>query len=246
VTKLNQIVALEKGLKARTNGALTLLYRQIQDHAKLSGLSRTYQPKEDGGDQLPAEGNKLQLRAEQILAEVNKYHAALLDLTLTKDIANTTAKADIVVDDVTVASAVPVTYLLFLEKQLQELAILARSLPVLDPAETWAWAGISDCFRSEQTQTTRSKKVPRNHVKSEATREHPAQVEIFYEDVIVGTWTQIKQSGAMEAARVHAIQDRVMKLMDAVKTAREAANLTTVVDHKIGQQIYDYLLSPNL
>ena len=48
-------------------------------------------------------------------------------------------------------------------------------------------------------QTLRTKKVPRNHVKAEATEKHPAQVEVYYEDVAVGYWTTVKFSGALPA-----------------------------------------------
>jgi len=242
VTRLNQVVALEKGLKARTNTELTRLYRAVQDPPKLSGLSRTYLPKDDEGDRLPSEKTQVQLNSENILCEVSERLTALLDLILTKDVANGTARADIVVDDVPIATAVPVTYLLFLEKQLMELVVFAKSLPVLDPAESWSWNPASDCFVSEPTMTTKSKKIPRNHVKAEATKEHPAQVEIFYEDVIVGTWTQIKGSGAMRLSRVRTLQARLIKLLDAVKMARESANMSTVTDLTIGSQIFGYLL----
>jgi len=242
VTRLNQVVALEKSLKVRTNEALTRLYRAVQDPPKLSGLSRTYLPKDDEGDRLPSEKTQVQLNSENILREVSERLTALLDLTLTKDVANGTARADIVVDDVTIATAVPVTYLLFLEKQFQELLVFAKSLPVLDPAESWSWSPASDCFVSEPTITTKSKKIPRNHVKAEATKEHPAQVEIFYEDMIVGTWTQTKGSGAMRLSRVRTIQARLFKLLDAVKAARESANMSTVTDLTIGSQIFGYLL----
>jgi len=246
VTRLNQVVALEKGLKARTNLELTRLYRLVQDPPKLSGLSRTYLPRDDEGDRLPPEKTQVQLSAEGLLREVNERLTALFDLTLTKDCGNLGAQADIMVDDVMIATAVPVTYLLFLEKQLQELMVFVKSLPVLDPAESWSWNPASDCFVSEPTSTTRSKKVPRNHVKAEATKEHPAQVEIFYEDVIVGTWTLVKGSGAMRLTRVRAVQTRLIKLLDAVKAAREAANMSTVVNQTIGSQIFGYLLQPDM
>lgn len=70
-------------------------------------------------------------------------------------------------------------------------------------------------------RTVRTKKVPRNHVKAEATDKHPAQVDVYYEDVPVGYWTTVKFSGALPARRVNELLDRVEKLQQAVKFARE-------------------------
>jgi hypothetical protein len=81
---------------------------------------------------------------------------------------------------------VPVPYLLFLEKQLTELGAFVRRLPVLDAAETWNLDASTDAWKTEPLRTIRTRRVPRNHVKAEATEQHPAQVEVCYEDIPVG------------------------------------------------------------
>jgi len=75
-------------------------------------------------------------------------------------------------------------------------------------------------YATVPTQTVRTKKIPKNWVKAEATDKHPAQVEIFHEDVIVGTWTTIKFSGAVPSMRVNELLTRVDRLVEAVKFAR--------------------------
>lgn len=162
-------------------------------------------------------------------------------MTATKDWTNCVAHADIVVDGQTVASEVPVTYLLFLEKQLVDLHTFVKKLPVLDAAESWVRDESTDSWRTESVRTIRTKKVPRNHVKAEATDKHPAQVEVYYEDVAVGYWTTVKFSGALPAKRVNEILDRVVKLQTAVKFAREEANNTDAVDRRIGAAVFGYL-----
>ena len=54
----------------------------------------------------------------------------------------------------------------------------------------------TDSWKTEPVQTYRTKRVPRNHVKAEATEKHPAQVEVYYEDVTIGYWTTVKFSGS--------------------------------------------------
>ncbi len=65
-----------------------------------------------------------------------------------------------------------------------------RKLPVHDPAENWTHDPSSATWRTDPVKTIKTKKIPRNHVKAEATDRHPAQVEVYYKDIPVGYWTR--------------------------------------------------------
>lgn len=240
-TKLNQIIAVEKGARATATKEVTRLYHQIQKPALLSGIARAYKPKDDEGEKLPPESTRVQLTADQVLDSVAEAFTRLFDVTATKDYANSQAKADVVVDGRVIIVAAPVPYLLFLEKQLTDLYTFVSKLPTLDPAENWSQDQNTGTWKTDTVQTTRTKKVPRNHVKAEATDKHPAQVEVYYEDVIVGTWSTTKFSGALPATRVHDLLSRIEQLETAVKFAREEANGAEVVDQHVGQAVFDYL-----
>ncbi|MFC3493267.1 DUF7873 family protein [Glycomyces rhizosphaerae] len=242
MTKLNQIIAIEKSVKAKAARALGDAGRELAKAPLLSGISRTYQPKDEEGEQLPPESTKVQRRVEEQLREVSAAMTRLFDVTATKDRTNALATADIAVDGEVLVADVPVTYLLFLEKQLAELQSFVKALPVLDAGESWTFNDASDAFATDPVKTVRTKKIPRNHVKAEATEEHPAQVEVYYEDIPVGYWTTVKFSGAAPAKRVVQLSDRLEKLQLAVKFAREEANGTEVVDEKIGDKVFGYLL----
>lgn len=241
--KLNQILALEKGAKSRAESDLTQAYHALQRTPQLSGIARSYQPIDDNGERLPAESVRVQVRASDALEIVRQALTRLFDLTLTKDVANREAVASIVVDGETLVEDVPVTTLLFLEKQLVHLNTFLSKLPTLDPADTWDYDPNTDSQMTSEVQTTRTKKVPRNHVKSPATDKHPAQVEMYYEDVVVGYWTTRKFSGALPRARVTQLKARVTTLAEAVKVAREQANSIEVYDQKMGKLLFDYLLT---
>jgi hypothetical protein len=240
-TQLHQIIALEKGIKARTAADLVASASVLSRPELLSGVERTYQPKEDGGEVLPPESKRIQVRATDVLADVRTAMTRLLDVTLTKDATNDTAHADIVVDGETLVADVPVTFLLGLEKRVAELLDFIKKLPVLDPADAWSYDTVSDAFATEPVRTVRPQKLPRNHVLAEATKEHPAQVQIYTEDVPIGYWTTVKYSGALPQARVRELRDRLVRLADAVKIAREQANTATVVDRAIGDKIFSYV-----
>lgn len=243
MARLNQIIAVEKGVKTRSHQELTEAHQALQKPALLSGIARTYRPKDEEGEQLPPEATRVQIKSEDILRRTTDILTELFDVTATKDYANCTARADVVVDGKVLLAAVPVTYLLFLEKQLVDLHTFAKKLPVLDASETWALDASADCWATEPVQTVKTKKVPRNHVKAEATEKHPAQVEVYHEDVIVGFWKTVKFSGALPARRVNEVVARVEKLQQAVKFAREEANNQTADEQKVGRTVLSYLFA---
>jgi hypothetical protein len=243
MTTLSQIIAVEKGVKADATRRVTDLHRDVQKEPLLSGITRTYQPRDDEGDKLPPESTKVQIGAEDVLRQVGGIMTRLFDVTLTKDNANCRAAADVVVDGEPLLRKVPVTYLLFLEKQLTDIHTIVAKLPLLNPAEDWTEDSAAGSWKTPPVKTVRTQKIPRNHVLSDATKEHPAQVQVYMEDKPVGDWTTVKFSGAMPAARVRQILDRVEALQRAVKYAREEANTTVVEDQTAGDAVFGYLFA---
>ncbi|WP_280449218.1 hypothetical protein [Nocardia brasiliensis] len=241
MTKLNQIIAVEKGVKSAAVRELAQRQGALQKAALLAGIARTYQPKDEEGEQLPPESTRVQVKSEEVLRLTAATLTRLFDVTATKDWTNTEAKADVSVDGEVLLRDVPISYLLFLEKQLAELHAFVQRLPVLDAAEAWSFDDSTDTWRTDAVRTIRTKKVPRNHVKAEATEKHPAQVEVYYEDIAIGYWNTVRFSGALPARRVNELAERVDKLARAVKFAREEANGTEVVDRKTGDVIFGYL-----
>lgn len=244
MTKLSQIVAIEKGIKNDAHQAITAAHHGWGKPALLSGISRTYRPLDDEGEELPAESTRVQLSVEPVIEGVSDQLEKLWDVTATKDFGNCGASADLVVDGVTLMENVPVPFLLFLEKQLDGLESFVKGLPVLDPAEEWTWDVEREVWRTASYDTMRSKKVLRNHVLSKATDRHPEQVQAYQEDVPVGRWTTVKFSGAVPAVRVKKLLGRVQTLKEAVKFAREAANGSEVTARHNGGLLLTYLLSP--
>lgn len=238
---LHQVIAVEKSTKPRVETEVTKAFQRVLQAPLLSGIERTYRPKDEDGDRLPPESTKVQVRAEDVLVEIATSLTQLFDLTLTKDSGNQEAKGTIVVDGHTLLEDVPVTTLLFLEKKLVDLTTIINKLPVLDPAEEWLWDEATASYRTPPADVSRSKKVPRNHVLAQATDKHPAQVQMYMEDVQVGFWTTTKFSGALPQARINQLKARVVRLANAVKVAREQANSVDVSTRRMGDKIFGYL-----
>lgn len=243
MTKLSQIIAVEKGVKSDAARRVTDLYREVQKAPLLTGIAKTYEPRDELGEVQPPEYKLVQVTAEGTLTEAAAILTRLFDLTLTKDMANCSARADVAVGGRVLLHKVPVTYLLFLEKQLADVHALVAKLPVLDPAQEWNPDDALGVFRTQGAKRASTRKEFRNHILHAPTKEHPAQVQVFTEDIPVGDWTTINFSGAAHASRVRQILDRVEELQRAVKFAREEANTFEVVDTKAGDPVFRYLFA---
>lgn len=240
--KLNQVIAVLGGKKKAAAEALTVAYHKIQKGALFDGLSRTYQPKDEEGERFPPETKTVQVTVADLVREVRAALTEAVDLVATQDRANTQAVADVRVEGSVVLGKVPVTHLLYLEKQLTDLETFVGKLPTLDPSETWVADEASGYWATRPSETVKTKKVPKAFVRYEATKEHPAQVETFHEDVVTGHWKTVKFSGAIPVPERSAILDRVRQLREAVVKAREEANGMEVLPVSTeGKAIFDFV-----
>jgi hypothetical protein len=241
MAKLNQIIAISPSKKSEGKRLLTEAYKRLQKGELFNGIVKTYQPSDDEGDTFPDERKQIQYSVAQAIEEAREALTDLMNVVAIQDVANTAAKADVSVDSVTILSNVPVTHLLFLEKQATDILTFVRHIPTLDPAEQWHYDDAADCYASTPAASNKSKKVPKVVVKYDATPEHPAQVEMIQEDVKVGEWKTIKFSGAIPASEKNELVNRITKLQDALKFAREQANSADVTDVRYGEQVLDYI-----
>lgn len=240
--KLNQIVAIEKGVKSRVYGAVTELHKESQKAEPYTGLAKTYRKRDEDGEDMPPEHKRVRQVAAEVLRKVAALETELWDVEATKDLANTRARADVVVDGRVLVKAAPVTYLLFLEKQVSDLRTFVDKLPTLDDTEEWTEDPNTGLFRTGRVTTHRTKKTPKVIVKYEATKEHPAQTELVHEDLVVGYWETVKSSGALPAPRKAQLLERLDKMARAVKIAREQANDLECDRVEVGAAVFGWLL----
>lgn len=242
MAKLNQVIAIEKGIKSKSYAEVTALHKAIQKSELFNGFSKTYQPKDDEGEKLPSEKKRVQYGVDEVMRATERAMVELINITARKDYTNTIARADVVLDDVTIVQGAPVSFLLFLEKQLNDLRTFAATLPVLDENENWTKDVNSGLYKSEVTQTHRTKKVSKPLVLYPATPEHPAQTQVMTEDIIAGFWSSEKHSGAIPLPEKQALVSRIDTLSNAIKQAREHANMEDeLMVADVGSAIFDYL-----
>lgn len=241
--KLNQIIALVQGKKARATKLLTTIHHSWQKE-RLAGIGRTYSPLAEDGEQFPPESRVVQVRVNSEIKKIQNELADFFNVVATQEYGNTEAVGNICVDEEILLADVPITVLLFLEKQLTDLGTLARNLPTLPTDRIWSQDEAKNCWVTQPEQTVKTQKKVEPIVKYDATPEHPAQTDLISVDRTIGHWSTIHMSGALPETERDAIVLRIEKLQDAVKVAREEANSREVQFRDgIGSAVLGYVFT---
>jgi hypothetical protein len=244
VTKLNQIVAIVKTTKETTNKLTAPLFQSMNVLGLFAGQTATYRTAIEEGQMYPPNEQRVQLTVPTLIDSFRRPTERLLDVISTAETTNTHAFGDIVVDGVAVAEQVPVTFLMQLEKYLErEVRGFINNMPVLDPALDWSRSPAErvGVWETESFETAKTKKVQTPLVLYPATDKHPAQTQLITEDIVEGYWSKKAFSGALPASEKAALQERVEKLIEAVKKAREQANDIEVTDAPVGGALMAYV-----
>ena len=244
--KANQLIAVEKGVKARALETISSLHHINKKPDLFNGFVRTYRPKDEDGDKLPPERKVVQARTYDNIATMKVSQSQLIDLTVQKDLANQKASASVLVDGKPVVGMedLPVTSLLFLEKLMLGHRTYIEELPILDNAEEWEWDANSALFRTQPVETHRTKKVIKVLTTVPGTDKFPAQAQTYQDDELVGYWSLTKLSAAIPYNVKKEWLERTDKLIIGIKQAREVANDALVQERTgIGAGLFSYLFA---
>lgn len=253
--QLHTVLAVRDGVKSRKTAQLTETHRLATKTDLYEGLTRSYQPRAEDGDPLPPENKNVQANADTMLNQLVQVISRDWDLMATIDATNQVATADVLVPTgattsagepvtKTVLTGVPAQFLLFLARELDDVYTFVAKLPVLDPAARWSYDANVMAYVAEPVKTHRTKKVRVNHnvwLPTPGNDKHPAQVNVYEEDVIVGDWTLVRRSGALPLERKARLLQKIDDLRLAVREARERANQTDAVKTTVARQVFDHL-----
>lgn len=241
---LGQVVAIESDVRKAAKRKLTDAYHGLDKPAMLEGITGEYTSAVDGGEELPGEELRVQATVEEMIAATRETLIAMFDATAARDFTNCagTAHADIVVGENVLVPKAPVPYILWLDRQLDDLAAFVHRIPTHSPATLWELAEDRGVYKSLPVKTARQ--VPQHKVitLAEATAHHQAQAQLVAESVTVGTWTRIKFTGGVPVARREDMLRRIATLRVALHAAREQANRVVAVEPVIGARVLSYLL----
>lgn len=244
-TKLHEILAVENDLEKVATNVIEEAKNTFNKKANLfQGQVKTAEMFDDDVATPAPEVIKLEETVPSKLRYVGRAVARWLDVVLQKESTNQKAVADLVVDGRVLATAVPATFLLGLENKVKRLRDMYMSIPTLQPGIRWNPAPDEgeDIFAAEDPieRFITSKQI-KSTVLYEATKEHPAQIDKWTEDVKIGRYLVYPTSGMITPARKAEILDRLDRLGQAAKAARMRANAAEVEKVTIGQTLVDFI-----
>lgn len=241
---LGHVLALQDDKRKTVTRILAGIDDTLSNPTRLEGLTGEYTPKDDEGEPLPPEDQRVQATVTEMIQALRGPLGALFDVTAARDFTNGSGRvaADIVLDngDVLVSGA-PVPYLLWLVKQLDDLQTFVLRLPTHSLNTEWQLVQGRGVYQSLPELRVRSVKHHEIIRIAEATAHHPAQAQVVGKDVIVGTWTRFKHHGGLPVARKEQILRRIASLRTAVEAARAVANRTEADEPLVGERLLSYV-----
>lgn len=240
--RLSQVVAARTHKTKPILTELTRIANKLGKGVLFSGRDRRYVPKNEEGEERLPETQVVQFKVTDLFEDIVTQGANLLDLNFTNDFGNAEARADIVVDGQVLMENVPVTALMSLEKNLNEIRQAFAAAPVNSTDQSWTYDNDNEVYVTDETASLSTTKVQKPIVLFPATPEHPAQTQLVSEDVTVGTWYTRLRSGAISASGKRSVLERCDALIVAVKQAREEANSTEVPSINEGEKLLNWIV----
>ena len=240
--QLHELLAVEGDLKRAADQEIKRIAALfVQGISRFQGLIKTYKPFEEGGESFPDEIVPRATSVEEELEELRAVFGNWIDGEVQREATNQEAIADLVVDGETLFTDVPATALLNLESKITILLNLLKATPTLDPAKVWAFDENKGAFLAAPEIRFRTQKQLRSKEVAKATDRHAAQVETWHEDIRVGEWKTIIESGMLTTVEKKALLDRLSLLLDATRKARQRANKAEILPLKMADKLFDYI-----
>lgn len=247
MSKLHELLAVENDQRSQAESCRTDLKATFEK--KVHHFTKkvvTFKSDTEGVPDKTESQLDLQTTVRKELGWIGEKLAKAMDLGHQIDIANTSAKADIMLDDGTpLLKSVPSTSLLRMEHRVIELRDLVLAIPTLDPAKGFApdTSQGPGVYKAHEKEGPRTEKQFKFVIMVPATDKHAAQVKELMADERIGTVVTQEWSSALTVADKGDMLDRVEEVLRAVKKARARANEADldVAQNKIGDTLLKYV-----
>lgn len=245
MTTLGQIVGITKGTRTSAQRDFDAIYKTFQKPQLFNGFTKTHTPFE-GTMQQPAQDQLVQENATTLLQRMEQVLTRAFDVEATKDYTDTKAKANVILSDGTVLlTGVPVSHLLWLEKQFSNFVTVFRALPIQSAAETWDAAANLDLgvlrTPAQDTPTTKKDVDFRVVWAPQEGQSQPPEIREVTRDVQSGIWTTVKFTSAISPQDKELLVSRATDLLNATKQAIVQANHQEAQDVSEGSRIFSFL-----
>jgi hypothetical protein len=247
MSKLHELLAVETDLESTYKKVLEeaiVTFTKKADHFMGTHKVLTMFDESKQNENL-TEHKEMVTTVDSKLDYVKDFIIQYFDAILQKEKTNQIATADLVVDGVVLAKALPATFLLGMETKLKSVRTMYEHTPTLPPGQKWeedkeAGKGIYKTTLDDKLKTA---KTFQHKVLVAPTDKHPAQVEKWEESIPVGRYVTTAQYGMLTPARKSHLIGQIDKLIQACKKARQRANCAEVEKVEIGKSIIDYINS---
>lgn len=227
MTQLHKIVATMPAAKRELYDVMQHYIQAMSNNKRVDGLVQTYEPFEETNEVHDPEEVPVQIRTTEAVTDVRSSFIRCGDIGFSLDSGNSKATGTIRIhgQEAPLASDVPVTHLLWLEKRLVELEHFIRAIPELRPdISGWELDKQNGYYVAPAQHRTRTKKLQKPLTLAPSTDKFPAQVQLITEDVAVGTVKTVARSGAVPSEWKRHRLERIATLREAVVAARIEAN----------------------
>jgi hypothetical protein len=238
--KLYETLALEPDLENKAKEARRTIARLFGNVEAFTKRIETYTVLLESEPPLQSKETAMAYTVEGLLADFQKEHADFTDISLTKEATNVATSADLIINGVKLAT-LPATALLNLENRLREIRDLYHDIPTIDPSGVWVFDDNMGLLKSGPYDKLRTKKVMKTLVKYEATKEHPAQTEVYTEDVPSYNVSETVWNSKLTIADKTDRLARIDKLLQETKAARLRANDVEVNRVRLADKLYNFI-----
>lgn len=250
MSQLHEILAVDKDLEqvsSKVVGEAVVTFTKKTDH--FTGHVRTLSMFDEARkkeEKSQEEIKEITTTVPEKLDYVAQHLVRYFDVLAQKETTNQQAKASVqLADGSTLLENVPATLLLALENKLAKLREMYDSLPTLQPGIEWEddpSAKLRGVYKAKTPEYAQKTEKDFNfRVLVAATDKHPAQIEKWNIDKVVGEYKRDRVSGMLSPAQKSSLMAKLDSLIGAVKQARMRANTQEVVKFEVGKKIFDYL-----
>ena len=251
MSKLHELLAVKPTRESETEVLMKDHAKKFAgDHHLFKKTTKSFTPAtEQAGVEVKdvvEEDTKLVTTVAKELAFVLEKFAGCVDLNYTIDFANTQAFETLQHDGIYFAASVPATFLVHLEKKLNQVLSLVQSIATADPA-----AGFkpdpdmgANVLLADPITRPRTAKVEEYITVAAATDKHPAQVAKVVKDIVQGHVTTKNWVSLPTVHQKAEMIARIVALKDAVVQARARANCYDIEQKKIFGGIMEYIMEP--
>jgi hypothetical protein len=245
---MHQLLAVEKDVVGKANSIIEETLKTFKEKFTefYSGRIKIYKPFDDSDrDLVPPDSKEFVDTVPSKLKYTFDAVGTEYDFLLQKEETNTRAKADLVVDGVTIGTALPATFLLTLEKRLEKIRGVILAAPTLPNGLKWVLDPQKgpDVYKlAENLVSYRTRKISVPFVLSPATEKHPAQVSKEERTETIGAYNEMDWDTRVTSAYKSQLLGQVDKLLLATRKAVRVANDIEASTATIGTKIFSFIL----